>query len=323
MSPAKRPRPVTSGGSSSRSTGMPIHLVAADVVHAAGAFQRAGDHGADDAAAVVGGHARIVERIDGLARLVRRGLEGAEVRRAADQGALGLGDAARRGLGAADRDVHVAHDAVLQPVGRDRHGDGVVAGAAAVFGKSHVGALRQDRQPHLAEQLILVQRRGHDAFEERPRRDDAGAADLALGHHLGVEAGGDRAPFRRRVGVGDTAAEGAAGADRAVRDVAHHRRQQAAERAVLDRLLERGMADAGADAEPAVLDPDAVELADAVDVDQMLRPRQPERHGRHQALPAGQHAAVVLGVAGEQVERFRDGLGGVVLERGGLHWRKA
>ena len=104
-----------------------------------------------------------------------------------------------------------------------------------------------------------------------------------------------------------------------MRDVAHHRCEQAAERAVLDRLLERGMADAGADAEPAVLDPDAVELADAVDVDQMLRPRQPERHGRHQALPAGQHAAVVVGVAGEQVQRFRDGLGGVVLERGGLH----
>ena len=45
-----------------------------------------------------------------------------------------------------------------------------------------------------------------------------------------------------------------------MRDVADHRREQAAERAVLDRLLERGMADAGADAEPAVLDLEAVEL---------------------------------------------------------------
>ena len=81
---------------------------------------------------------------------------------------LGLGDAARRGFGAADRDVHVAHDAVLQPVGRDRHGDGVVAGAAAEFGKARVGALRQDRQPHLAQQLVLVQRGRHDALEERP-----------------------------------------------------------------------------------------------------------------------------------------------------------
>ena len=72
------------------------------------------------------------------------------------------------------------------------------------------------------------------------------------------------------------------------------------------------MADAGADAQPAVLDLDAVELADAVDVDQMLRPRQPERHGRHEALPAGQHAAVVVGVlarAGPAFPRWSWGRG--------------
>ena len=108
-----------------------------------------------------------------------------------------------------------------------------------------------------------------------------------------------------------------------MRDVADDRREQAAERAVLDRLFERGVAHAGADAEPAVLDLEAVELADAVDVDQMLRPRQPERHGRHEALPAGQHAAVVVGVSRQQVQRFGDGFGGVVLERGGLHLRGA
>ena len=83
---------------------------------------------------------------------------------------------------------------------------------------------------------------------------------LALGHHLGVERGRHRAPFGGRIGVGDAAAERAAGADRVMRDVADDRREQAAERAVLDRLLERGMAHAGADAEPAVLDHEAVEL---------------------------------------------------------------
>ena len=36
--------------------------------------------------------------------------------------------------------------------------------------------------------------------------------------------------------------------------------EQAAERAVLDRLLERRVADAGADAEPAVLDLEAIQL---------------------------------------------------------------
>ena len=138
------------------------------------------------------------------------------------------------------------------------------------------------------------------------------AAALALGHHLGVERGRHRAPFGGRIGVRDAAAERAAGADRMMRDVAHHRGEQAAERAVLHRLLERRMAHAGADAELAVLDLEAVELGDAVDVDQMLRPRQPERHGRHQALPAGQHAAVVVGVfapAGPASRRWFSGRG--------------
>ena len=323
MSPAKRPRPVTSGGSSSRSTDWPIHFVAPDCsfmgVHVACVLQRTADQGAHHVAAVVGAEARVVERIDGLAGLVPRGLEGAEVRRAADQHPLGLGDAARRGFGAADRDVHVAHHAVPQPVGDDRHGDGVVAGAAAVFGEARIGALRQDRQPDLAQQLAVLQRGRHDALEERPRRDDAGAADLALRHHVGVERRRHRAPFRGRIGVGDAAAERAAGADRVMRDMTDDGCEQPAERAVLNRLLECGMAHGGADAELAVLDHKAVEPGHAVDVDEMLRPRQPERHRRHETLPAGQHAAVVFGVLREQVERFRDGRGGVVLERGGLH----
>ena len=143
MSPAKRPRPVTSGGSSSRSTDWPIHLGRAGLlvhepIFMACVLQRADDHRAHDAAAVVGADARIVERIDGLARLMAGGLEGAEVRRPTDQRAFGLGDAARHGLGAADGDAHVAHHAVLQPISRHRHGDGVIAGAAAEFGKADV-----------------------------------------------------------------------------------------------------------------------------------------------------------------------------------------
>ena len=119
--------------------------------------------------------------------------------------------------------------------------------------------------------------------------------------------------------MGDAAAERAAGADRMMRDMADHRREQPAERAVLDRLLERGMADAGADAEPAVLNHDAIEPVDAVDVDEMLRPRQPERHGRNEALPAGQHAAVVVGKFGEQSQRFVDSFRRVIAECRGLH----
>ena len=123
--------------------------------------------------------------------------------------------------------------------------------------------------------------------------------------------------------MGDAAAECAAGADRVMRDMPDDRREQTAERAVLDRRFKGGMTDAGADAEPAILDHQAIEPGHPVDVDQMLRPRQPERHGRHEALPAGQHATVVGTVLREQVQRFGDGSWGVVLERGGLHRRGA
>ena len=49
----------------------------------------------------------------------------------------------------------------------------------------------------------------------------------ALGDHLGVERRRDRAPFGGRVGMRQTAAEGAAGADRIVRDVTHDRGEEA------------------------------------------------------------------------------------------------
>ena len=120
--------------------------------------------------------------------------------------------------------------------------------------------------------------------------------------------------------MGDASAKGATGADRPVCDVADDGREQTAKRAILDRPLECGMAHGGTDTEPAILHRNAVQAGHAVDVDQMLRARQPERHGRNETLPAGQHAAVVMGISSEQVQRFRDGLGGVVLERGGLHF---
>ena len=78
-----------------------------------------------------------------------------------------------------------------------------------------------------------------------------------------------------------------------MRDVAHHVGEQFAERPVADRPVKRGVAHAGADEELAVGDREAIERGDAVDVDEMRGLGEPERHGRHQALPAGQHAAVL------------------------------
>jgi hypothetical protein len=152
------------------------------------------------------------------------------------------------------------------------------------------------------------------------RRDDAIAATLAGRHHLGIEGRRHRAPFRGRIGMGDAAAERAAGADRIMRDVADDIGQEAAERAVLDRLLKHHVADTRPDAELAVLDCEAVEFGHAVDVDQMARTCQAEGHRRHQALPTGEHPAVVIGEFRQQIQRFVDGFGSVIVEGSGLHF---
>ena len=143
-------------------------------------------------------------------------------------------------------------------------------------------------------------------------------AARAVRDHLGVERGRDQAPFGGRIGMRQAAAEGAAGADRVMGDVAHDRREQPAERTIHDRAVERRVAHAGADRELAVRRPRAVELRDAVDVDEMRRPRQPERHDRHEALPAGQHAAVVGRDLRQRRDRLVDRLRRVIPKGGGF-----
>jgi hypothetical protein len=68
--------------------------------------------------------------------------------------------------------------------------------------------------------------------------------------------------------------------------------QQLPQRAVHHGPVERGMAHPGTDCERAAIDRQPVEAFDSVDVDQMGRPRHPERHDRHQTLAAGQNATV-------------------------------
>ena len=104
-----------------------------------------------------------------------------------------------------------------------------------------------------------------------------------------------------------------------MRDVAHHVGEQCAERPVADRPVERRMAHAGADDELAVGNREPIERGDAVDVDEMRRLGEPKRHGRHQALPAGQHAAVLAGDLRENGDRLVDGFRRVVAKRRRLH----
>ena len=119
--------------------------------------------------------------------------------------------------------------------------------------------------------------------------------------------------------MGEAAAERAADADRVMRDVADHAGQQGAERPRDHRTMERRVPHAGADGERIAGDRQAVERADRVDVDQVRRPRQAERHGRHQALAARQDAPVVGGELFEQRDRLGDRDRRVIDERRGLH----
>jgi len=76
-------------------------------------------------------------------------------------------------------------------------------------------------------------------------------------------------------------------------DVVHHGREQPPERPRCGVAIEGGMADAGADREFVPSRRHTAEFRDAVDVDEVRGPRQAKRHDRNQALPAGEHAAVV------------------------------
>ncbi len=62
-----------------------------------------------------------------------------------------------------------------------------------------------------------------------------------------------------------------------------------------------------------------VESGDLVDVDEMRGLGQPKRHDRHEALPAGEHAAVLRRHLGEDLHRLIERLRHMTNEGGGFH----
>ena len=115
--------------------------------------------------------------------------------------------------------------------------------------------------------------------------------------------------------MGEAAAKRAAGADRIMRDVAYDEREQVAQRPGRDRPVERRVAHASADRERVALDREPVEPGDPVDVDEMRRPREAKRHGRDEALAAGENAAVLGRDFCQNRDRLLEGFGRVVDER--------
>jgi hypothetical protein len=83
--------------------------------------------------------------------------------------------------------------------------------------------------------------------------------------------------------------------------------------------MKGGVALAGADAERLAVVGEFVETLDLVDIDEMRGLRQAERHDRHQALPAGENAAIVAGDLGEDLQRLVEAARDMADEGRGLH----
>ena len=127
------------------------------------------------------------------------------------------------------------------------------------------------------------------------RAPAAGSGDL----HLAAERQQAGGQFGRRIGERDRAADGAAVADRRMPDMRQRLRDQRRMPRHDRRGERRRVPHQRADLDLPVFDRDAVEPADAVDVDQQARRIEPHVERGDQALAAGQHARAVM-----RAERF-------------------
>ncbi len=148
-------------------------------------------------------------------------------------------------------------------------------------------------QAQLGQAVIGRERGLHRPAKEFSQRNAALAGDRD-GAHLGVERERGKANLRGGIGIGETAADGAAIARLHMADEAQRLGEKRRRRAQLVVRERRGLARAGADGERAVAQRDEIERGDAVDVEEQRRPRQPHREERHQRLSAGDDLRVAL-----------------------------
>ena len=181
------------------------------------------------------------------------------------------------------------------------------------------GAPGRPGEPHLGDHLVRGRVGRVVPLQELRCRDGALPA-RPVQHDLRPEQHGEQAPLRGRVGVGDAAAERAAGPDRVVPDpprgpgehaeVPAHRRV----RGGLDRPV-RGQRP---DVQPVRVRAQVGQAGDPGHVDQRARPGQPEVHHRDQAEPARQDLGLVAEFA-QQGDRLGHAAGPAIGERGWFH----
>ena len=122
--------------------------------------------------------------------------------------------------------------------------------------------------------------------------------------------------------MGDGSSERAAVADLEVPDQRRRAGEEGHPRGHLGVVLDRRVDRRRADHDRVAVGVDPAELVDAADVDEVVEVGEPERDHRHEALTSGEHLGAVAELR-EQRDGFVDALGGVIVERRGLHRRPA
>src|SRR5712692_10791113 len=84
--------------------------------------------------------------------------------------------AARSRFGASNPDTRVDDLAAVNTIGNQRRRHCEIAGAAAEFIEAELRTLWEEWQAHFGQQLVFLQRRRHDAFEEISHENNALAA---------------------------------------------------------------------------------------------------------------------------------------------------
>jgi hypothetical protein len=129
---------------------------------------------------------------------------------------------------------------------------------------------------------------------------------------LGIAGHGNPRQFRRRVGIGKAAADGAAIADLGMRNMGDRLAQQRVHDRQPRVVLDIAPTDARAETNAGFVDADGAEPRNPTQIDEHARRRQPEGKHGHQTLPPGDHDR--FAVQHEQIDRLHERDGGSVLE---------
>jgi hypothetical protein len=224
-------------------------------------------------------------------------------------------DAVRRAFHVAHQERHRRHarDGDARRGAIDDRRDPAQREPAGLLLGLHVGhGLSRRLDPDRAKQFAGGERRLHDVDEE-PGGGNAARAGRPGDLNLRVQREHHGRPVGRRIGVRQAAADRALVSDLNVADLRRRFGEQRALRGEDRRRAQLRMRRHRADDDEAVLFGDAAQLRDAGEIDDHARLREPQPHGRHETVPAGQDARLVP-ESRQQRQGFSERRGAMVVE---------